>query len=119
MLSGAAKAFERAATLRFDSPDVLNDKSTNDIKMTIQYLESAIVNYDAIHKYRHAGTLHYRCSRILRLMNASPAEVAKHYSQALEYFTMRNHEVKHRKRIDASLLICFIFSINLNDFQIL
>ena len=100
---GAAKAYEKAATLRFDSPNVLAEKNSNDTKTTIQYLESAIVNYDAIHKYRHAGTLHYRCSRILRLMNATPEEVAKHYCQALEYFTMRNHEVKHRKRIDVNL----------------
>ncbi|CAG2107839.1 unnamed protein product [Medioppia subpectinata] len=109
---GAAKAYERAATLRFDNPNILNESNSKDTKTTIQYLESAIVNYDAIHKYRHAGTLHYRCSKILRLMNAKSEEVAKHYCQALEYFTMRNHEVKHRKRIDGLKISCYSSSNN-------
>jgi hypothetical protein len=73
--------------------------------MAIQYLESAILNYDAIHKYRHAGVLHHRCSQILSLANASPAEVAKHYNEAMEHFTMRKRDFKYRKRADASLSI--------------
>ncbi len=70
--------------------------------MTIQYMESAIVNYDAIHKYRDAAFLHHRCSQILSLMNASSAEVAKHINEALEHFTTRKHDDINRRRADAS-----------------
>lgn len=103
--SGAAKAFERAASLRLDISD-LNESGDNReaiVTSTIRYLESAIHNYDAIHKFKHAGTLHYRCSRILKMMNASHEEVDKHHEKALEYFTKPDHELKHRKRIDVSV----------------
>lgn len=104
---GAAKAFERAASLRLDISD-LNESGDNReaiVTSTIRYLESAIHNYDAIHKFKHAGTLHYRCSRILKMMNASHEEVDKHHEKALEYFTKPDHELKHRKRIDVSVLV--------------
>lgn len=72
------------------------------IKSTIDYLESAIRNYDAIHKYKHAGTLHYRCARILRLIDADSDQVEQHHVKALEYFTKPDHELKQRKRVDVS-----------------
>lgn len=109
-VAGAAKAFERAASLRLDISDLneTGDNREDIVTSTIHYLESAIDNYDAIHKFKHAGTLHYRCSRILKMMNASHEEVDKHHEKALEYFTKPHHELKHRKRIDVSVLLyCF------------
>lgn len=106
---GAAKAFERAASLRLDISD-LNENGDNReaiVTSTIRYLESAIDNYDAIHKFKHAGTLHYRCSKILKMMNASHEEVDKHHEKALEYFTKPHHELKHRKRIDGIKISCY------------
>lgn len=38
------------------------------------------------------------------MMNASHEEVDKHHEKALEYFTKPDHELKHRKRIDVSVL---------------
>ena len=112
---GAAKAFERAASLRYDLTEKFEFEPTiEDVKATVLYLEDAIKNYAAIHKYKHAGTLHYRCSMILRKINASNDEVDKHHEKALEYFTKPNHELKNRKRVDVSFafLLCFIFSLN-------
>lgn len=109
---GAAKAYERAASLRLDVSD-LNESGDNRediVTSTIRYLESAILNYDAIHKFKHAGTLHYRCSRILKMINASHEEVGRHHEKALEYFTKPDHEFKHRKRVDVSLL-SFLFPL--------
>ncbi len=109
MSKGAAKAFERAASLRLDISD-LNENGDNReaiVTSTIRYLESAIDNYDAIHKFKHAGTLHYRCSKILKMMNASHEEVDKHHEKALEYFTKPHHELKHRKRIDVRIALFF------------
>ena len=102
---GAAKAFERAAILVMDPTDQneMNNADDQTIKATIECLESAIRNYDAIHKYKHAGTLHYRCARILRLLSGfSHEQVEQHHIKALEYFTKPDHELKQRKRIDVS-----------------
>ncbi|OTF79608.1 hypothetical protein BLA29_009599, partial [Euroglyphus maynei] len=100
---GAAKAFERAASLLMDPTDQskMNNADDQTIMATIDCLESAIRNYDAIHKYKHAGTLHYRCSLILRLLPGFSCEkVEQHHIKALEYFTKPDHELKQRKRID-------------------
>ncbi|KAH9512020.1 hypothetical protein DERF_010436 [Dermatophagoides farinae] len=107
---GAAKAFERAASLLMDPTDQseMNNADDKTIMETIQCLESAIHNYDAIHKYKHAGTLHYRCSRILRLLSDfSHSQVEQHHIKALEYFTKPDHELKQRKRIDGLKISCY------------
>ncbi|KAH9518250.1 hypothetical protein DERF_008841 [Dermatophagoides farinae] len=107
---GAAKAFERAASLLMDPTDQseMNNADDKTIMETIQCLESAIHNYDAIHKYKHAGTLHYRCSRILRLLSDfSREQVEQHHIKALEYFTKPDHELKQRKRIDGLKISCY------------
>ena len=58
-----------------------------DVEMTIQYLEKAIAAYSAIGKLKHVGTLHYRCSRMLRLIGAPHHKVMCHCRKALECFT--------------------------------
>lgn len=113
---GAAKAYERAATLLFDisKPEVANEHEAEKKALaTIGYLESAIQNYDAIHKYKHAGTLHYRCSCILRMIKWPLSQVEKHHIKALNYFTKPNHELKQRKRIDVSGVLLGMFWIQL------
>ncbi|KAJ6218211.1 hypothetical protein RDWZM_009368 [Blomia tropicalis] len=105
----AAKAYERAASLRLDISELnkTGDNKDTIVTETIRYLEAAIENYDAIHKFKHAGTLHYRCSRILKMMNASHEEVDRHHEKALEYFTKPDHELKQRKRIDGLKISCY------------
>lgn len=99
---GAAKAYERAAGLLMDITDQsqLENTDKQTLMSTIECLESAIYNYDVIHKYKHAGTLHYRCSKLLSMMNANHKLVEQHHIKALEYFTKPDHELKQRKRID-------------------
>ncbi|KAI7690006.1 hypothetical protein SSS_01278 [Sarcoptes scabiei] len=74
---------------------------------TIRCLELAIANYDTIKKYKHAGTLHYRCSKILRLFNADRKQIEQHHLKALEYFTRPDYEIKQRKRIDGLKISCY------------
>ena len=115
---GAAKAFERAAGLRYDLVEEFEQQepTTEDVSATVSYLEAAIENYAAIHKYKHAGTLHYRCSKILRKINASHGEVDKHHQRALEYFTKPDHELKNRKRVDVrqSIIVCSLLLMHKN-----
>lgn len=116
---GAAKAYERAATLMFDisKPEVTDEQEAEKRAITtIGYLESAIQNYDAIHKYKHAGTLHYRCSCILRMIHGPADQVEKHHIKALEYFTKPNHELKQRKRIDVCIFTTLILKSLINIF---
>lgn len=87
-----------------------NNIDPETVMSTIRCLELAIANYDTIKKYKHAGTLHYRCSKILRLFNADRKQIEQHHLKALEYFTRPDYEIKQRKRIDVKFF-------HYNDFK--